>query len=61
MPLITIVIVLIIAGVLLWLINSYIPMDGKIKRILNIVVVLVVIVWLLKVFGLFVYLTNIRV
>ena len=61
MPLLTILIVLILAGFLLWVINSYIPMDGKIKKILNIVVVIVVIVWLLKVFGLFVYLTNIRV
>ena len=61
MSLVTIVIVLIVAGVLLWLINAYIPMDVKIKRILNIVVVIVVIIWLLKVFGLFGYLTNIHV
>jgi hypothetical protein len=60
MSLFTIVIVLIVAGVLLWLINAYIPMDGKIKRILNIVVVIVIIIWLLKVFGLFSYLTNIH-
>lgn len=51
MPLLTILIVLIVVGVILWLINSYIPMDAKIKRILNIVVVIVVILWLLKVFG----------
>jgi hypothetical protein len=61
MPLFTILIVLIVAGVLLWLVNSIIPMDGKIKNIFNIVVVLVVIVWLLKVFGIFAYLTNITV
>jgi 1-acyl-sn-glycerol-3-phosphate acyltransferase len=61
MPLFTIIIVLIVAGVLLWLVNSYIPMDGKIKTILNVVVVIVVILWLLKVFGLFAYLTNIHV
>jgi hypothetical protein len=61
MPLFTILIVLIVAGLLLWLVNTYIPMDGKIKTIFNIVVVLVVIVWLLKVFGLFTYLTNITV
>ena len=61
MSLITIVIVLIVAGVILWLINSYIPMDHKIKRILNIVVVIVVVIWLLKVFGLFSYLTNIHI
>ncbi|MET0375506.1 MAG: Thivi_2564 family membrane protein [Rhizorhabdus sp.] len=47
-----IIIVLIIVGVLLWLINNYIPMDGKIKSILNVVVVIVVILWLLQAFGL---------
>ncbi|HKR04249.1 MAG TPA: Thivi_2564 family membrane protein [Bacteroidia bacterium] len=61
MPLISVVIVLIVAGVLLWLVNTYIPMDSKIKKILNIVVVIAVIVWLLKVFGLFHYLTNVTV
>lgn len=53
MSLLTIIIVLLVVGVLLWLINSYVPMDAKIKRILNIVVVIVVILWLLKAFGLF--------
>ena len=61
MPLITILIVLVVVGVVLWLVNSYIPMDSKIRRIINIVVVIVVIIWLLKVFGLFSYLTNIHV
>jgi len=51
MPLITLVVTLVVVGVLLWLINTYIPMDGKIKRILNIVVVICVIVWLLYAFG----------
>ncbi len=61
MPLLTIVIVLIIAGVLLWLVNTYIPMDRKIKTILNVVVVIVVIIWLLKAFGLFSSISNIKV
>ena len=61
MPLFTILIVLIVAGVLLWLVNSYIPMDSKIKKIFNIVVVVVLIIWLLKVFGLFAYLMDIHV
>ncbi|MCX6252331.1 MAG: hypothetical protein NTX61_16485 [Bacteroidetes bacterium] len=61
MPLFTILIVLIVAGVVLWLVNSYIPMDHKIKTIFNVVVVVVVIVWLLKVFGLIHYLMNIHV
>jgi hypothetical protein len=60
MPLLTILIVLIVAGILLWLVNNYIPMDHKIKNILNAVVVVVVIVWLLKVFGVFVYLKDIH-
>jgi hypothetical protein len=61
MPLITIVLVLIVVGVLLWLINTYIPMDRKIKNILNIVVVIVVIIWLLQAFGLMGSLSNVRV
>jgi len=60
MPLLTILIVLIVAGLLLYLVNNYIPMDHKIKNILNVVVVIVVIVWLLKVFGVFVYLKDIH-
>lgn len=61
MPLLTVVIVLIVVGVLLWLVNTYIPMDGKIKSILNVVVVIVLIIWLLKAFGLFSSVTNIKV
>lgn len=61
MPLITIVIVLIAVGVLLWLVNTYIPMDGKIKGILNAVVVIAVVIWLLQVFGLLGTITNIHV
>jgi hypothetical protein len=60
MPLLTILIVLIVAGVLLWVVNNYIPMDSKIKSILNIVVVIIVIGWLLKVFGVFEYLKDIQ-
>jgi len=48
---VSIVITLIVIGVVLWLINTYIPMDGKIKTILNIVVMICVVVWLLRVFG----------
>ena len=55
MPLIHVVIVLIVVGVLLWLINRFIPMAGSIKSILNIVVVIVVILWLLNIFGIFNY------
>lgn len=52
MSLVTVIIVLIVVGLVLWLINNYIPMDGKIKSILNVVVVICVIIWLLKAFGL---------
>lgn len=51
MSLISLVITLIVVGVLLWLVNTYIPMDGKIKKILNIVVVVCVVFWLLYAFG----------
>ncbi|XHR29525.1 MAG: Thivi_2564 family membrane protein [Chthoniobacteraceae bacterium] len=51
MSLISLVITLIVVGVLLWLVNTYIPMDAKIKKILNIVVVIAVVLWLLSVFG----------
>ena len=52
MPLIQLVIVLVVVGLILWVINSYIPMQSTIKRILNVVVVICVIFWLLSVFGL---------
>jgi hypothetical protein len=60
MSLVTIVISLIVVGVLLWLVNTYIPMDGKIKKILNIVVVVVVVLWLLNVFGVLDHIRNVR-
>ena len=53
MPLIQVVVVLIVVGVLLWLINRFIPMAGSIKTILNAVVVIAVVLWLLNVFGIF--------
>jgi len=59
MPLLQIVITLIVVGVLLWLVNTYIPMEAKIKNILNGVVVIVVILWLLQVFGILGYLGNV--
>jgi hypothetical protein len=53
MSIIGLIIVLIVIGVLLWLVNSYIPMDAKIKQILNVVVIICVVLWLLSVFGVF--------
>ncbi|MCG6959593.1 hypothetical protein LJE82_06855 [bacterium BMS3Abin03] len=52
MSLIGLVIVLVVVGVVLWLINSFIPMQSTIKNILNVVVVIVMILWLLSAFGL---------
>ena len=51
MPLIQLIIPLVIVGVILWLVNTYIPMEATIKKILNIVVIIVVILWILSVFG----------
>ena len=61
MPLLHIFLVLIVVGVLLWLVNSYIPMAGSIKSILNAVVVIAVVLWLLNVFGLFHSLSRIHI
>jgi len=61
MSLISLVITLIVIGVLLWLVNAYIPMDGKIKKILNIVVVVCVVLWLLFAFGILNHSGDIRV
>jgi hypothetical protein len=61
MPLLTVIIVLLVVGVLLWLANTYLPMDRKIKGILNAVVVIVVVIWLLKVFGLLNSLKSINI
>jgi len=61
MPLLQIVEVLIVVGVLLWLVNRFIPMQGAIKSILNGVVVVAVVIWLFNVFGLFHSLTSIHI
>ena len=61
MALLHVVIILIVVGVILWLVNSYIPMQATIKKILNAVVVIAVVLWLLKVFGLLDSLLNIHI
>ena len=61
MSLLNLLLVIIAAGVILYLINNYIPMDRKIKNILNIVVVIILIVWLLKIFGVFTYLGDFHI
>jgi hypothetical protein len=61
MPLIEVVMTLIVVGVLLWLVNRFLPMQGTIKSILNGVVVIAVVLWLLNAFGLYHYVTNFHV
>ena len=61
MPLLQILMVLVVVGVLLWLVNSFIPMQGQIKSILNGVVVIAVVLWLLNIFGLFHSLSHLRI
>ena len=61
MPLINLVIVLVVVGVILWVINSYIPMQATIKKILNVVVVIAVIIWLLSAFGVIGNISAIRI
>ncbi len=61
MPLINLVIVLVVVGVVLWLINTYIPMEATIKKILNVVVIIAVILWLLSAFGVLGSLSGVRI
>lgn len=61
MSLIALIIALVVVGVALWLVNSYVPMQAAVKKILNIVVVIVVVLWLLSVFGILGSLDTIRI
>ena len=57
----SLVITLIVVGLLLWLVNQYLPMDAKIKQILNVVVIICVVLWLLNAFGIFSHMNNVPV
>jgi len=61
MPLTTVIITIVAVGVLLWLVNRFIPMQGQVKSILNGVVVVVLVLWLANLYGLFGYLSHFRV
>jgi hypothetical protein len=61
MSLVTVVVTLIVVGVVLWVINSYIPMAASIKKIINVVVVIVAVLWLLNVFGVWKHLRKLHV
>ena len=61
MSILTILLVIIVVGILLWAVNSFLPMDPKVKSILNIVVVILLVLWLLQAFGLINVLRGVRV
>jgi hypothetical protein len=61
MPIFTLIFILVVIGVIMWAVNTYIPMQPNIKKILNIAVVVLVILWLASVFGLIPSNANIRV
>jgi hypothetical protein len=58
MSLLSVIVALIVIGILLYAINSFIPMDEKVKKILNLVVILALVVWLLRAFGVLAYLSR---
>jgi hypothetical protein len=61
MSLVGLILTLVVVGVLLWLLNNYVPMDRKIKSIVNAVVVIVVVIWVLQALGLLGSLQDIRI
>lgn len=61
MSLISVIVAIVVVGLLLWAINSFIPMEDRIKKILNIVVIIVLVLWLLQAFGVWGYLSGVRI
>lgn len=61
MPLLTLILTLVVIGVLMWAINAYVPMAPNIKNLLNVVVIIAVVIWLLRAFGVWSYLSGVRV
>ena len=61
MSLVGLILTLVVVGVLLWLLNNYVPMDRKVKSIVNAVVVIVVVIWVLQALGLLGSLQDIRI
>lgn len=61
MTLFSLVLTLMVVGVLLWLLNNYVPLDSKIKTIINVVVLIVVVIWLLQAFGVLGSLQDVRI
>lgn len=61
MPILHIILVVVVIGIILWLVNHFVPMEGRIKKILNIVVAVLVVIWLLKALGVFSWLEAVNV
>lgn len=61
MSLVSLIVAIVVVGLLLWLINSFIPMDEKIKKILNVVVVVILVLWILQAFGVWGYLSSVKI
>lgn len=61
MPILSVIIVLVVIGIILWLVNAYIPMNGTIKKIINIVAIIAVVIWLLSVFGVLASISTVTV
>ena len=60
MSLVSIIIGIVVVGVLLWAINTFVPMEGRIKKVLNLVVILALVLWLLRAFGVWAYLAHMK-
>jgi hypothetical protein len=61
MDLLTVILVLVLVGILMWAVNTYIPMDANIKKLLNVVVIILVVLWLLRALGVFAILSQARI
>jgi predicted membrane protein len=61
MSLLSVIVAIVIVGIVLWIINQFIPMEARVKQILNIVVILILLIWVLQGFGFFGYLRGIKI
>lgn len=61
MSLLTLIVLLVVVGVVLWAVNTYVPMDSKVRYILNAVVIIALVVWLLRAFGLLARLDSLKI
>ena len=61
MSLVSLIIALVVVGFLLWAVNTFIPLDGKVKTLLNVVIIIVLVLYVLDAFGVFGALSGARV